>query len=114
METESEELISWKVDSEIIVPPHTKTSVELVVNELEYRAHFRATSTFSGKIMVILSTKDGHEVFRHTVRHFKDAFLENDGFQIDPVTKELLFVTEGSCYFKYGAEQSIRTYEEPL
>lgn len=96
------------------MPARTRTVVELVVSELEYRAKYKTVSYFSGKILALLSQRDGSEVLRVPIYNLKQAFQECDGFRVDPISKQLQFVTEGSCYFKYGAEQSVRTSEEPL
>lgn len=55
-ETKEQE-VKWAVNSLIKVKPHSKTVAELTINELEMDRNFTVTTSLSGRLVVIITSK---------------------------------------------------------
>ncbi|XP_064644388.1 uncharacterized protein LOC135498142 [Lineus longissimus] len=113
VQTTKEQEVSWTLNTQVNVPPHTRTTVELVVKDDEYKGTFGIRSYFSGKIYVDVS-KDNTQLTRLIIGDLKQIFKEEMGFKRCPKSKRIYFDTHGICNCRYGVEQQVKISETPI
>jgi hypothetical protein len=113
VQTTKEQEVSWTLNTQVNVPPHTCTTVELVVKDDEYKGTFAIRSFFSGKIYVDIR-KDNTQLTRLIIGDLKQIFKEDMGFKRCPKTKRIYFDTHGVCNCRYGVEQQVRISETQI
>ncbi|CAM0512295.1 unnamed protein product [Fasciola hepatica] len=111
-----EEELVWSVDTEVIVPPGSRTTAELVITEDEYDGKFRVETIFSGSITVRLRDKrDGSEIYVIRLNDLTRVFTAEYGFQ--PVTGQpgsVCFINEGQCHCHFGIGQQVMLHQEKI
>lgn len=111
-----EEELVWSVDTEVIVPPGTRTTADLVITEDEYDGKFRVETVFSGSITVRLRDKrDGSEVYIIKLNDLSRVFTPEYGFQ--PVAGQpgaVCFINEGQCHCHFGIGQQVVLRQEKI
>lgn len=111
-ETIEKELV-WSVDSQIKLPPQTKTNATLVVNQQEYDGRFTITTQFYGRVLVnFYNRKDNHNFLRCLEGSVHSIFKGQDGFKID--NKKVSYVSAGKCHFRFGVDQRVDLKQSPL
>lgn len=117
------EVLTWGVDSNIVVPAHYQTTAELVVEEMHYTGRFNVTTTISGRCTVsLIRRRDGQlimpltlnilEVFRDALQQKSNAFKSM--CTIDGNGKTVTLHTLGHCQFQFAMKQHVRLDEEPI
>lgn len=51
-ENAKSEMLSWSVDSNVVVPPHYKTEASIVIEEMNYRGSYTVASVLSGLVTI--------------------------------------------------------------
>lgn len=115
---EFEQEMTWGVDSLIKVPPHTKTTAELVVSEAQLAANFKMSTTVSGRVLVsVTNLKDNNSLVTTIEGNIAEIIkreMENGlkGFQVE---KNIVrYTTKGQSNFRYAVEQNIRLHQDSL
>ncbi len=117
------EMLTWGVDSAIVVPARYQTTAELVIEEMDYAGSFVLVSHLSGRVTVTLvRRKDGAivmpitapiaEVFRDVLRMSPSKELKQM-VTIDP-SRGVRLVTKGTCSFQFAMKQRIVINEEAI
>ncbi|VDD95643.1 unnamed protein product [Enterobius vermicularis] len=76
-ENTKSEVMSWGVDSNVIVPAHYTTEASIVIEEMNYQGSYSVTSTLSGPVTVsIKRRRDGALVLPLTV-NIVEVFREH-------------------------------------
>lgn len=113
-----EEQLSWGVDSQIKVPPHTKTTAELVISEDEFEGNFVVRSKITGKVYVTFTNLKDNNSFVKTIEGDMAEIMRREvdnglkGFKIDK--KVVLFNTKGRCKFRFAIEQHVKISQQSL
>lgn len=111
-ETIEKELV-WSVDSNIKLPPQTKTLANLIINQQEFDSKFKINSKFWGKVIVCIhNRKDNNNFMRAIEGDVKDLFRGKDGFTVKGRT--VSYVSEGKCHFRFGVDQSVHLQQLSL
>lgn len=101
---------------QVIVPPGTRTTADLVITEDEYDGKFRVETVFSGSITVRLRDKrDGSEVYVIKMIDLSRVFTPEYGFQ--PVAGQpgaVCFINEGQCHCHFGIGQQVVLRQEKI
>uniref|UniRef100_A0A915PU19 Matrix protein n=1 Tax=Setaria digitata TaxID=48799 RepID=A0A915PU19_9BILA len=123
-ENTKSEVMSWAVDSTVVVPPHYKTEASIIIEEMNYQGTYSVTSVLSGLITVsIRRRKDGALVLPLTmniVEIFRDH-LESRNARKDIKTAAMVqgtqsvrLTSKGTCSFQFALKQRIDLKEEPF
>ena len=120
------------MQSEVVVPPQTRTTAELVLCEYEFDTTFKASVKIAGRVGVTVFAPASvdkklnvdsefaysHELvlinfdIRKIVRDQRDA--ERFGFVVDREKEGLIYNVEGRCKFRFGTEQKVQVCQTPL
>ena len=112
---EFEQEMMWGVDSQIKVPPHTKTTAELVISEAQLTANFQMTTSVAGRILVtVTNLKENNSlvtVVEGNIAEIMRREMENGlrGFQVEK--NSVTYTTKGTSNFRYAVEQNIRLHQ---
>ena len=113
-----EEEMTWEVDSQIKVPPNTKTVAQLVITEDQYSGAFIVNSEFSGKITVALTNLRDNNSFVKSIVGDVSEIIKREverGMKGLVVNKKIVsFQTSGRCNFRYAIEQHVNLEQHPL
>lgn len=123
-ETKEEE-VTWGVDSQIKVRPHSKCNAELILNELEMVRNFKVEMLLKGRLTVVLTTKKDETFVKSfsgditQILHMANdklwmpmdssssvKFMKINGME----TAVMEF--SGKCQFRLGVEQHVNLNEE--
>ncbi|CAD5226746.1 unnamed protein product [Bursaphelenchus xylophilus] len=116
-ETTKSEILSWAVDSNIMVPPGAQTEAAIVIEELNYNGSYSLTSTLSGMVTIIIKRlKDGALVLPVTANIatiFQDSLTQNSKkFQHVVVEdRKVKIQSKGHCHFQFAMKQYIELKE---
>ncbi|ELU17582.1 hypothetical protein CAPTEDRAFT_225999 [Capitella teleta] len=115
---EFEQEMTWGVDSAIKVPPHTKTTAELVVSEAQLSANFKTTSTVAGRVLVsVTNMKDNNALVTIVEGNIAEIIKREceNGLKGFVVEKNVVkYATKGQSHFRFAVEQNIRLQQESL
>lgn len=122
-----EESVTWGVDSIIKVRPHSKTSAELVINELEMDRNFKVEMNMKGRLSVLLYSKKDSAFIKSMSGDISQILhLAIDKFWMPADTSKCIkfaaapggemvyFEFSGKCKFRLGVEQHVQLSEEDL
>jgi hypothetical protein len=123
----NEEEISWGVDSLIKVSPLSKTTAELVINELELVRDFHVVSFFKGRLSVCLNLKKDNTFVKSLAGDIVQILaMAADKHWINMETNRVQFIrlnggtevakmeSSGKCNIRLGVEQHINLKDEKL
>ncbi len=123
----NEEEISWGVDSLIKVSPLSKTTAELVINELELVRDFHVVSYFKGRLSVCLNLKKDNTFVKSLAGDIVQILaMAADKHWINMETNRVQFIrlnggtevakmeSSGKCNIRLGVEQHINLKDEKL
>jgi hypothetical protein len=123
----NEEEISWGVDSLIKVSPLSKTTAELVINELELVRDFHVVSYFKGRLSVCLNLKKDNTFVKSLAGDIVQILaMAADKHWIIMETNRVQFIrlnggtevakmeSSGKCNIRLGVEQHINLKDEKL
>jgi len=121
-ETKEEE-VKWSVDSVIKVKPFTKTSAELIINELEMERNFKAKMELKGRLLANLYNRKEKafvKSFSGDIIQILKTAVDKYWLPADSATrihfdKEKASIEfNGRCKFRLGVEQHVNIYEEQI
>ncbi len=121
-ETKEEE-VKWGVNSIIKVQPHTKTSAELIINELELERNFKANMILKGRLVAHLHNKKDKgfvKAFSGDIIQILKTAVEKHWLPSDSTSrihfdqKKATIEFHGKCKFRLGVEQHVNIHEEEL
>ncbi|KAM3724426.1 Pesticidal crystal protein Cry15Aa [Dirofilaria immitis] len=123
-ENTKSEVMSWGVDSTVVVPPHFKTEASIIIEEMNYRGTYSVVSILSGLVTIsIRRRKDGALVLPLTmniVEIFRDH-LESRHVRKDIKACAMIegaqcvrIISRGTCSFQFALKQRIDLKEEPF
>ena len=108
-----EKELIWSVDSNIKLPPQTKTLANLVINQQEFNGKFKVKSKFWGRVIACVhNRRDNNNFVRAIEGEMKEIFRSKDGFTVSG--KTVSYVSEGKCYFRFGVDQQVHLQQLPL
>ncbi|VDN05033.1 unnamed protein product [Thelazia callipaeda] len=123
-ENTKSEVMSWAVDSTVIVPPHYKTEASIIIEEMNYQGSYVIASVLSGSVTIsIRRRKDGAlvlpitvnivEVFREHLesRHVRKEVKASAMVQGNQCVR---ITSKGVCSFQFALKQRIDLKEEPF
>ena len=111
-ETIEKELV-WAVDSNIKLPPQTRTKANLIINQQEFQGKFKITSRFWGRVIVCFNNrKDNNNFVRVVEGEVREIFRGKEGFTVKG--RVVSYVSEGKCHFRYGVDQNIHLQQQSL
>lgn len=111
------EVLSWGVDSNIMVPAGSQTEAGIVIEEMNYSGTYALCSTLSGVVTIsIRRVKDGSlvmpvtanvaSIFQDSIQRFpkklQGATIENN---------QVKLISKGSCHFQFAMKQYIELNE---
>ncbi|KAI0990178.1 hypothetical protein GJ496_000705 [Pomphorhynchus laevis] len=102
--------VSWAVDSSIRVPPHSKTSAELVLTEENFSANFSFNIKIKGTISVtIRSRKDGKFVkwICGDISTIIEDAIKRGLKNFEIWKNEVMCTMTGTIKLRYGVEQNV-------
>uniref|UniRef100_A0A914V9C7 Vitellogenin n=1 Tax=Plectus sambesii TaxID=2011161 RepID=A0A914V9C7_9BILA len=117
------ELLTWGVDSNVVVPPHFQTVASIMIEELNYQGSYVLVSRIAGPVSInIRRRKDGNlvqAVTTNIVEVFKELF------ETGHVTKDVKamvtvepnavkLVSKGTCSFQFAMKQKIDLTEAAM
>ncbi|TKR65119.1 hypothetical protein L596_025573 [Steinernema carpocapsae] len=114
-ENTTEEELTWGVDNNIRVMPHSECTAQLVILEDNAVRKFAIENRLTGKVIVtvtnlkennsLVTIIDGNivEIIRGMPDHGAKGFVIRD--------QAVWYTTKGTCKFKYGVEQRIKITE---
>ncbi|XP_033751432.1 uncharacterized protein LOC117335503 [Pecten maximus] len=123
--------LTWNSDSNVHVPPHEEVIAEFKVTERKFIGTFESKIMISGLMEVDIKDPDSNEII-HTVRENMAKIIElwlastkgrgsegqqrNTGYDIELSNGDTtaIWTVRGTCYFRYGVEQTIDTRSKPL
>ncbi len=117
------EMLTWAIDSAVVVPARYQTTAELVVEEMQYAGSFVLVSRLSGRVTVtIVRRKDGAivtsitghiaEIFRQLM---DDRINGKDLKALATIDRtEVRLTTKGQCSFQFAMKQKVVLNEEPV
>ena len=114
-----EETLTWTVDSQVKVPPHTLTTASLIIQEENLSAEFSIESSFrvvASAVSVHLKEKKTGKIvqkFEIPRDSFAGVFEKLKAFKMDD-TGIVKCITSGVCHMVYGAEQIVQVNSAPL
>ena len=131
-DTSKESTVSWGLKSEVIVPPKTKATAELLLYEYDFETTFEAVIRIAGRVAVSIFAPSqvdkkmnadsefaySHELvvinfdIRKIVKDQKDC--DRYGFVLDKEREGLVYKVEGKCKFRFGTEQKVLVTQTPL
>ncbi|XP_069131642.1 uncharacterized protein [Argopecten irradians] len=122
-ETNKTHTLTWNSDSSVLVPKHTKVIAEMKVEEREFIGTFESKIVLNGIMVVDIKDQKRKETI-HTVSGYiaqivdkwsssEDGRMIKDFHLLDGETTAV-WTVRGTCYFRYGVEQTIETRSEPL
>jgi hypothetical protein len=113
-ENTKSEILTWSVDSNIIVNSGTQTEASIVIEELSYHGTYQLISSLYGMITIsIKRKKDGALVFPVTANIatiFQDFIGRNDPRLKGVVSIEsnkVKLTSKGHCYFQFAMKQYV-------
>ncbi|VDK60994.1 unnamed protein product [Anisakis simplex] len=123
-ENAKSELLSWGVDSNVVVPAHYITEASIIIEEMNYQGTYTVTTTLSGFVTIsIRRRKDGAlvlpltmnivEVFREYLDS-RNARKEVKAAAMILDNKSVRIISKGKCQFQFALKQRIDLKEEPL
>ncbi|VDK84468.1 unnamed protein product [Litomosoides sigmodontis] len=123
-ENAKSEMLSWSVDSNVVVPPHYKTEASIIIEEMSYRGTYTIVSVLSGLVTIsIRRRKDGALVLPLTaniVEIFRDQ-LESKYARKEIKAAATIegghcvrLISKGTCSFQFAMKQRIDLKEEPF
>uniref|UniRef100_A0A0R3RV50 GRAM domain-containing protein n=1 Tax=Elaeophora elaphi TaxID=1147741 RepID=A0A0R3RV50_9BILA len=113
-ENTKSEVMSWSVDSTVVVPPHYKTEASIIIEEMNYHGTYRVVSVLSGLVTIsIRRRRDGALVLPLTmniVEIFRD-YLESRNAMKDIKAAAMIegthfvrLISKGTCSFQIAME----------
>ncbi|GFR84075.1 Lin-24 like family member [Elysia marginata] len=117
-ENETEQTVSWAVDTCIRVQPNHRSIVRLEVSEQQFTASFHVITRISGGPVVAVYTRKDNE-FIETIEGKITEIVRTQVPDLDSVTiaadgKSVNWRVRGTCEFVYGVEQHVVVEEEEL
>uniref|UniRef100_A0A1I7W378 FACT complex subunit n=1 Tax=Loa loa TaxID=7209 RepID=A0A1I7W378_LOALO len=123
-ENTKSEMMSWAVDSTVVVPPHYKTEASIIIEEMNYHGTYSVISVLSGLVTIsIRRRKDGALVLPLTmniVEIFRD-YLESRHARKEIKAAAMIegaqcvrLISKGTCSFQFALKQRIDLKEEPF
>lgn len=113
-----EEELTWEVDSQIKVPPRTRTTAELVISEDQYCGAFNVLSEMYGQVNVSITNLRDNNSFVKSVQGDIDAIVKREcenGQKCFTVKRKVVsFETAGKCNFRFAVEQHVVLHQQPL
>ena len=110
--------LTWEVDSQIKVPPRTKTIAELVVSEDQYSGKFQVVSELSGRINVSITNIRDNNAFVKSIQGELAEIIKKEierGSKVFTVEKKVVaFETKGVCNFSFAIEQHVKLSQEAI
>lgn len=108
-----EKELVWTVDSNIKLPPQTKTLASLIINQQEFDGRFTVTTKFWGRMIVqIYNRKDNNNFVRSIEGNVEEIFRKVEGFHVEK--KKVTYISEGKCHFCFGVDQRVVLKQLPL
>jgi predicted transcriptional regulator len=114
-----EETLTWTVDSQVKVPPHSATTASLIIQEENLSAEFSVESTFrvvaSAVSVYLKEKKTGRIVQKLEIprESFAGVFENMKAFKSEEAGT-VKCVTMGVCHVVFGAEQVVQVNSVPL
>ncbi|KAI6171448.1 hypothetical protein M3Y97_01045700 [Aphelenchoides bicaudatus] len=110
------EILTWGVDSNIMVPAGSQTEAGIVIEELNYNGGYTLTSTLSGVVTVsIRRVKDGALVLpvtAHIATIFQDSKIPQKKLEgVNIQNNQVRLTSKGSCHFQFAMKQYIELNE---
>ncbi|CAG9531207.1 unnamed protein product [Cercopithifilaria johnstoni] len=123
-ENAKSELLSWSVDSTVVVPAHYKTEASIIIEEMNYSGTYSVVSVLSGLVTIsIRRRKDSALVLPLTmniVEIFRD-YLETRSARKDIKAAAMIdgakfvrLISKGTCSFQFALKQRIDLKEETI
>ncbi|CAD5218780.1 unnamed protein product [Bursaphelenchus okinawaensis] len=115
-ETTKSEILSWSVDSNIMVPPGAQTEAAIVIEELNYNGSYSLQSTLSGVVTIVIKrVKDGALVLPVTANIatiFQDSMNSSKKFQHVAIEdRKVKIQSKGHCHFQFAMKQYVELKE---
>ncbi|KRZ12360.1 DNA excision repair protein ERCC-6 [Trichinella zimbabwensis] len=118
------ELLSWSVDSAIIVPPHYETTAQLTIQENTFKGNFTVATRLAGSVAVMIRRRrDGEllmpvsagivEIFQEFLRNESSATFGFKNF-VSISNGWVIINTKGRCGFQFAVNQNVELQEHPL
>ncbi|KRY49454.1 DNA excision repair protein ERCC-6 [Trichinella britovi] len=122
------ELLSWSVDSAIIVPPHYQTTAQLTIQENTFKGNFTVSTRLAGSVAVMIRRRRDGELLMPVsagVVEIFQQFLRNEsnnnssatlGFKnfVSISNGWVIINTKGRCGFQFAVNQNVELEEHPL
>uniref|UniRef100_A0A915AG52 Vitellogenin n=1 Tax=Parascaris univalens TaxID=6257 RepID=A0A915AG52_PARUN len=123
-ENTKSEILSWGVDSNVVVPAHYITEASIIIEEMNYQGTYTVTSTLSGFVTIsIRRRRDGAlvlpltmnivEVFREHLES-RTARKEVKAAAMVQGNQCVRIISKGRCQFQFALKQRIDLKEEPF
>lgn len=117
------EMLTWGVDSNIVVPPRFQTTAELIVEEMSYAGSYTLQTRLAGRVTVtLIRRKDGQvimpltanicEVFRDWIE--KSSVPRDQKTMVTIEKNSVRLMTKGTCSFQFAMKQKVDLQEEAL
>ena len=115
--------LHWHVDSQLRVPSQSRTSVELLIDEEEFRSDFSIAIRFSGRLTVLIAARHAPRTYLKLITDdivniVRDTMKNSDlGAGLNTRTgrsPSVCFTLRGKCSFRYGVKQNIILHEDLL
>ena len=108
--------ITWSVDSNVKVPPKTKTVAKMVVEEKEFTGKFSLNVKIGGMVIVSFYNIKDNNNFIHVTEGDISQIVQDakgySGYRVEDRT--IIWEVEGTSKFRFGVEQRVTLNEEPL
>ena len=104
-------VMTWSVNSQIIVPQKTCTKADLVIREDNYDGHFTLCTKIEGKVVYTVWDKKKNHLSSGRL-DVKNIFKSCKSFRVE--NGAVYFTSEGNCKCRFGVEQKMNLKELPI